>query len=344
MNRFSYVRATDVDGAVREKNTAGARFIAGGTNLVDLMKYDVERPAPARRRHASAGAAHRECAGRWVTHRGARHQRRHLPTTRGSPCATRCSPTRSSRALRLSCATQRPPAAISCSARAAIIFTTLRHRATSATQAPAARRSAASTAIHAVLGASEKCIATHPSDMCVAMAALEARVNVAGPDGERTIPIADFHRLPGNHPEVDTTLKPDELIVSVDLPNEDFSENFTYLKLRDRASYAFALVSVAAGLKLEEWQDCCRAPSLWAGWPRSRGAMSKRSAPSSDRRRVTRRFAAFADAVLAEAKPQSQNALQDPAGETRARPGAAAGRRRHAADRRRQDHPVRNAR
>lgn len=87
--------------------------------------------------------------------------------------------------------------------------------------------------------------------MCVAMAALAATVRVTGPQGERTIPFAEFHRLPGDEPQKDTTLRPDELILAVDLPAEDFSRNYTYLKLRDRASYAFALVSVAAALRMD---------------------------------------------------------------------------------------------
>ena len=105
--------------------------------------------------------------------------------------------------------------------------------------------------IHAILGTSESCIATHPSDMCVALAALEAVVNVTGPDGERRIPFAEFHRLPGDAPQFDNTLRPGELITSLDLPAQGFARHYTYLKLRDRASYAFALVSVAVGLELD---------------------------------------------------------------------------------------------
>ncbi|MFC6051002.1 FAD binding domain-containing protein, partial [Methylobacterium hispanicum] len=105
--------------------------------------------------------------------------------------------------------------------------------------------------IHAIFGTSEHCIATHPSDMCVALAALEATVQVSGPEGERSIPFAEFHRLPGDAPEKDTNLRPGEIIVSVDLPDQDFSRHYTYLKLRDRLSYAFALVSVAAALELD---------------------------------------------------------------------------------------------
>jgi xanthine dehydrogenase YagS FAD-binding subunit len=105
---------------------------------------------------------------------------------------------------------------------------------------------------HAILGTSESCIATHPSDMCVALAALDARVRVAGGAGERTIPFEYFHRLPGGTPDLDANLRADEIITAVELPPRGFAENYTYLKIRDRLSYAFALVSVAAALELED--------------------------------------------------------------------------------------------
>ena len=105
--------------------------------------------------------------------------------------------------------------------------------------------------INAILGTSEACIATHPSDLCVALAALEAKVHVAGPTGERTVAFADFHRLPGDTPEVDTNLKANEIITAIELPARGFAKNYSYLKIRDRLSYAFALVSVAAALELE---------------------------------------------------------------------------------------------
>lgn len=106
--------------------------------------------------------------------------------------------------------------------------------------------------IHAILGASDTCIAVHPSDMCVGMRALDAVVEVQDKHGKRSIPFAEFHRLPGNHPEKDNTLKTDELITSVFLPREYFSTNYHYLKVRDRTSYAFAIVSSAAALILED--------------------------------------------------------------------------------------------
>ena len=105
--------------------------------------------------------------------------------------------------------------------------------------------------IHGVLGTNEHCIATHPSDMCVALAVLDAVVRVRGPRGEREIPFAEFHRLPGDHPEKDTNLEPDELITAVDLPAAPWAKNSHYLKVRDRASYAFAIVSVAAALEVD---------------------------------------------------------------------------------------------
>ena len=105
--------------------------------------------------------------------------------------------------------------------------------------------------IHAILGHSDKCIAVFPSDMCVALAALEAVVQVTGPEGERTIEFADFHRLPGDTPELDNNLKNGEIITGIDLPDNGFQNNYSYLKLRDRASYSFALVSVATGLNLD---------------------------------------------------------------------------------------------
>ena len=106
--------------------------------------------------------------------------------------------------------------------------------------------------IHAILGASEQCIATHPSDMCVAMAALDAVVRIKSPRGERTMALVDLHRLPGNTPERDTNLESDELITAVDLPPLPFAKRSLYRKVRDRASYAFALVSVAAAVGIED--------------------------------------------------------------------------------------------
>ncbi|MFD1604431.1 FAD binding domain-containing protein [Flavobacterium artemisiae] len=106
--------------------------------------------------------------------------------------------------------------------------------------------------IHAILGQSDNCIAVFPSDMCVALTALEAIVNISGPDGERVLPFADFHRLPGDTPNRDNNLVHGEVITSIDLPVKGFEKYYSYLKLRDRSSYSFALVSVATGLDIIE--------------------------------------------------------------------------------------------
>jgi xanthine dehydrogenase YagS FAD-binding subunit len=160
--------------------------------------------------------------------------------------------------------------------------------------------------MHAILGASEQCIAVHPSDMCVALAALNAEIKVAGAAGERSILATDFHRLPGDFPQRDTNLEPGELITAVVLPAEKFTEHFTYLKLRDRLSYAFALVSVAVALRIEE--GCIAEARLALGgvahkpW-RNLGAESLLVGASP----AQPAFARAADAILREAKGQGQN-------------------------------------
>ena len=128
--------------------------------------------------------------------------------------------------------------------------------------------------MHAVLGASDQCIAVHPSDMCVALAVLEAVVQVTGKNGSRAIPFADFHRLPGDTPEVDTNLGRDEIITAIDLPAKGF-DHYAYLKVRDRKSYAFALVSVAAALEMSDARS--RTHGLrWVVWHTNPGATGRR--------------------------------------------------------------------
>jgi xanthine dehydrogenase YagS FAD-binding subunit len=161
--------------------------------------------------------------------------------------------------------------------------------------------------IHAILGQSEQCIATHPSDMCVALAALEAVVRVQGPQGERQIPFADFHRLPGATPNVDTNLAADELITAVDLPAIPFATHSHYLKIRDRATYAFALVSVAAILDLDESKSIRNvrvamggvAHKPWRALKAEQQLVGKQSSEES--------FRAAAEAELAGAKAYRYN-------------------------------------
>ena len=258
MNPFNYQRATAPDAAIHAVEPRGSKFLAGGTNLIDLMKYGVETPGTLVDINHVAGldqvtpTADGVTIGALVRNSdladhpairqdysllsqallsGASAQLRNMATTGGNLLQrTRC-----------------------------YYFTD--------TAFPACNKRAPGTGcaalngynrIHAILGQTDKgatspdtCIATNPSDMCVAMAALGASVLVQGPKGKRTIAFADFHRLPGNNPALDTTLHPDELIIAVNLPKSRFGKNAYYLKARDRNSYAFALISVAAGLELE---------------------------------------------------------------------------------------------
>lgn len=251
MMNFDYVRAKDVGDAVRRVAADPlAKFIAGGTNLVDLMREEVERPTrlidithlPLTKIEetgdgglrigalvANSDLAYEErIAERYPLLRsailaGASAQLRNMASTGGNPLQrTRCSYFYD----RATACNKRIPGS-GCSAIEGF------------------------NRNHAILGWSEACIAVHPSDMCVALAALEATVHVAGPGGERVIPFAEFHRLPENRPERDNTLAREEIITAIALPAAGFTRHYTYLKIRDRQSYAFALVSVAVGLEIE---------------------------------------------------------------------------------------------
>jgi xanthine dehydrogenase YagS FAD-binding subunit len=258
MNPISFHAAADVAaalahlGATGNPHQASTKFIAGGTNLIDLMKERIASPsalvdinglalatmAPTADGGLSLGAtAHNaDTAYHELVRRdypllsaailaGASPQIRNMATNGGNLLQrTRCHYFYD---VGVACNKRQPGSG--CPAIGGL------------------------TRQHAILGASEHCIATHPSDMCVALAALEAVVHVRSQRGERTIAFADFHRLPGNTPERDTTLEADELIERITLPPaQRFAAHSAYLKFRDRASYAFALVSVAAMLELED--------------------------------------------------------------------------------------------
>jgi xanthine dehydrogenase YagS FAD-binding subunit len=163
--------------------------------------------------------------------------------------------------------------------------------------------------MNAILGTSDACIAVHPSDMCVALAVLEAKIRVTGPRGEREIPIADFHRLPGDTPQRDTNLGADELITAIELPARGFAANYTYLKIRDRLSYAFALVSVAVGLELDG--GAIREARFALGgvahkpWRNAEAEAALRGKPANEAS-----FAQAADIVLRDAKGFGHNSFK----------------------------------
>jgi xanthine dehydrogenase YagS FAD-binding subunit len=251
MKNFVYARAGETHEAVRLlAQQDNAKFLAGGTNLVDLMRENIEQPdalvdvtglpldkieqrpdgglsigATVRNTAVASSPAVREhypFLAQAVLF-GASGQIRNMATVGGNLLQrTRCAYFYDQVAR---CNKREPGAG--CDAIGGF------------------------NRMHAILGASENCIATHPSDMCVPLAALDANVNVIGRNGERTISFNDFHRLPGTTPEVESNLQPDELITGIEIPPLGFAKRSLYRKVRDRASYAFALVSVAAALEIE---------------------------------------------------------------------------------------------
>jgi xanthine dehydrogenase YagS FAD-binding subunit len=306
---FQYARASDVADAISQIDAdPAAKFIAGGTNLLDLMKDDVERPSrlidisrlPLKTVEETPGgglligalvpnsdlAYHPLIEQRYpllasAILSGASQQLRNMASTGGNllqrtrcfyfyDTATPCN--------------KREPGS-GCSAINGI------------------------NRINAILGTSEACIATHPSDMCVALAALEAKVHVAGPAGARVMAFADFHRLPGDTPQRDTNLESQEIVTGVELPAKGFNANYSYLKIRDRLSYAFALVSVAAALELDG--DTIKDARLALGgvahkpWrdPAAEDALrGQRAEPST--------FTRAADLVLHDARGYAYNAFK----------------------------------
>ncbi|NIG57418.1 xanthine dehydrogenase family protein subunit M [Chitinophaga sp. Cy-1792] len=249
MKPFSFVKATNTRSAIDAVLKDNARFIAGGTNLLDLMKNGVMQPdklvdinsLPWKDITVANGTMHigalalnsTVAADKQVKElhpllsqallAGASQQLRNMATVGGNMMQrTRCSYFYDTA---MPCNKRNPGSG--CGAIGGF------------------------NRMHAIFGASDQCIAVHPSDMCVALTALDATVHISGPKGERKMPFGDFHRLPGNTPEKDNNLDKGELITGVDIPASPFTKNVYYLKVRDRASYAFALVSVAAALVIE---------------------------------------------------------------------------------------------
>ena len=310
MRPFKYTRASDADAAARAvAANRNAKFLAGGTNILDLMKEDVERPnelvdltrlklseiTATRGGGVTIGALARntDTANHPLIRRnyplltqaivaGASGQLRNMATNGGNLMQrTRCQYFYDTA---MPCNKREP--GTGCGAREGL------------------------NRIHAIFGWSEKCVATYPGDMANALYALEAQVRIRNASGrERAIPIGDFHRLPGDTPEKDNNLEHGELIVAIDLPRSNFAKNYHYLKVRDRASYAFALVAVAAALELDGGR--IRQSRVVMGsvahkpWrsQEAEAALSGRPASEENFRRA-------AEAALAGAKPLAHNAYK----------------------------------
>ncbi len=251
MINFQYSRADDIADAVRQiAAEPTAKFIAGGTNLIDLMKEDVERPTRLIDISRLALAAVEE-TGDGGLRIGAMVPNSDLAY---HPLIAERYPLLASAILAGASAQLRNMASTGGNLLQRTRCYYFYDTATPCNKRTPGSGCSAITGLnrqHAILGASDACIATHPSDMCVALAALDAKVHVAGPSGTRSIAFTDFHRLPGDTPQRDTNLNADEIITAIELPAKGFAKTYSYLKIRDRLSYAFALVSVAAALELD---------------------------------------------------------------------------------------------
>ena len=309
MRPFKYVRATDPNAAAHAvAANPQAKFLAGGTNLLDLMKEDVERPTelvdltrlqlkeikPAQGGVSiGALATNTETANHPLIRQsyplltqaivaGASAQLRNMATNGGNLLQrTRCQYFYDTA---MPCNKREP--GTGCGAREGL------------------------NRIHAIFGWSEKCVATYPGDMANALYALDAVVRVRGAGGrEHTIPIGDFHRLPGDTPEKDNNLQHGELIVAIELPKSNFARNSYYLKVRDRASYAFALVAVAAALELDG--DTIRQARVVLGgvahkpWRSQEAEAALAGKPATEES-----FRRAAEAALRDAKPLAHNAYK----------------------------------
>lgn len=308
MRPLTYARAADAADAVRLREAPRAAYLGGGTNLVDLLRRSVETPAALvdvtglpssieERRDGGLliGAAARNTAV--AEHRAVRERYPVLARAilAGGSAQIRNMATVGGNILqRTRCPYFYDAEGARCNKR---------HPGQGCDAVDGFNRN------HAILGASPACVATHPSDMCVALAAIGADVHLRGSQGTRTLPITELHRLPGDHPEIETELEPGELITAIELPPLPQGAASAYRKVRDRAGYAFALVSVAAALRVDN--GVIGAVRLALGgvahkpWRARKAEEALLGAPAGPET-----FRAAAEAELADAVPLRDNAFK----------------------------------
>lgn len=307
MNPLGYHRATSTADALRMTGDGAGRLLGGGTNLVDLMRKGVERPSalvdvaalPAAIEATAEGGLRIGAAARNSAVAAHPLVRTHYPMLARAVLAGASAQIRNMATVggnlmqRTRC----------------LYFQDAASRCNKRNLGSGCDAEGGFNRYHAIIGTSPACIATHPSDMCVALAALDARVHVAGAAGERAIPLVDFHLLPGDRPDRETLLSPGEIILAVEIPPSPAARHSAYRKVRDRASYAFALVSVAAGMTVREGKvDDIRiafggiAPKPWRAF-RAEAAL-RGSAPTRDA------FEAAATEELAGATPPAGAAFK----------------------------------
>ena len=308
MIELTYARAADVDDAVRRVADGHGRYLGGGTNLVDLMRETVERPSALVDVTGLSREIEPTAAGGLLIGAAARNTAvaEHEAVRSGYPMLARAIVAGASAQIRNMATVggnllQRT--------RCTYFYDTDGSRCNKRVPGTGCDAIEGFNRMHAILGASPACVATHPSDMCIALAALDAVVHVHSTSGARTVALCDLHRLPEDRPDIETVLAPGELITAVELPARGPAERSTYRKVRDRSSYAFALVSVAAALELDG--DAIAAARLALGgvapkpWRARRAEEALLGKPATEAT-----FLEAADAELAAARPLAGNAFK----------------------------------
>jgi xanthine dehydrogenase YagS FAD-binding subunit len=308
MNLFSYERARDVSDALRLIGNGGAKYLGGGTNLVDLMREALEKPAMLVDMTGLSQSIDEQEDGGLFIGAAARN------TAVAEHLAVRTRYPGLARAILAGASAQiRNMATVGGNllqhTRCTYFYDDDGSRCNKRQPGQGCDAIEGFNRIHAILGASPACVATHPSDMCVALAALGAILHLKGSNGERTLPLTEFHQLPGDHPEVETYLQAGELITAVEIRPFSFSTRSTYRKVRDRASYAFALVSVAAAIEIDNGtvKDVRLAlggvaHKPWRAWTAEAALKGQPATEAS--------FRAAAEVELAAAKPLRDNAFK----------------------------------
>jgi xanthine dehydrogenase YagS FAD-binding subunit len=309
MNIFSYERASDANSAIALKKAGPtAKYLGGGTNLVDLMRETVEQPETLVDISHLPAEIEQRADGSLLIGAAARN------TALAAHMAVRLDFPLLSRSILAGASAQiRNVATVGGNI---LQRTRCRYFYDNAARCNKRQPQAGCDALegfnryHAILGASEACVATHPSDMCVALVALDAVVHLQGPGGTRSMPLRDLHRLPGQHPEIETELQPDELITAIEIPPLPVAARSTYRKVRDRASYAFALVSVAAALDLDEAGRVRDVRLALGGVAHKPWRAAKAEAALKGRPANIDSFRAAAEAELADALGLRDNAFK----------------------------------
>lgn len=313
MNSFAYKRATSAEQAVEEVSHQNAKFLAGGTNLIDLMKLNVQSPEKLVDINRLAALKQIET----ISNSNGSNGLRIGAMVSNSAVASHPKIEKEFPVLSEAILAGASPQLRNMATVGGNLLQRTRCYYFMDTAFPCNKRVPGSgcpaipgfNRIHAILGASDQCIAVHPSDMCVALMALDAVIRVAGPKNERQIAMTDFHRLAGTTPQIDTNLQPDELIIAVDLLNSPLAQNSRYLKIRDRAEYAFALVSVAAALQIKKGKiEAARIALGGVAHKPWRALEAEQQLVGASVNRKS--FQNAAEAALKEAQPQKHNAFK----------------------------------